>query len=114
MGSEMCIRDRSNDAGGESLFNLVAGFEIVATLPFDRKRIRRELEAMMATSAEVKTQTKLIDALQEQKRLNSSLRNRKPSRKSNASSHDPDAYRVATVIAVKLREQLVAVVAFRI
>ena len=104
----------SNGAGGESLLKLVAGFEIVATLPFDRKRIRRELEAMMATSAEVKTQTKLIDALQEQKRLNSSLRNRKPSRKSNASSHDPDAYRVATVIAVKLREQLVAVVAFRI
>ena len=100
--------------GSRSLPNLLAGFEIVAASPFDRKRIRRELEAMKATHVEVKTQTKLIDALQEQKRLNAFL---KPSKKSAAKSAVGDGstgHVLATVIAVKLRDQLVAIVGRRI
>ncbi len=116
----------SSDVARTSLVNLLAGFEIVAASPFDRKRIRRELEAMKATHVEVKTQTKLIDALQEQKRLNAFLKSSKKSavksaaksaRKSAGKSAAADGstgHVLATVIAVKLRDQLVAIVGRRI
>ena len=88
----------------ETDLGLLSRFKILKTQPFDRKRLKKHLVDLGFGSVEVKSQSKLIDANREQKRLNSELRR-------HAKSKLP--VKMATLIAIEKDSQLVGVIAER-
>ena len=82
------------------LRGLVSRFDILDTLPFDRKKVGKCLERMGFGHVEIKSKTRWVDAVKEQKDINRMLR-------SNAGGT------MGTVFVVLIRRQMMAVIAKR-